>query len=171
MSCPVDTKTLTMWKKLTAWWPGCSHNIRCYSSENWPQGIENKPALELKTNFTQNNQNERIRPPMIYFKMTVRADGAVSACSPLPVPITAFAHWLSVGWRESAFGLKLALLPNCWHPKNSKLSFSPIWPLYWLEQQSDSIFSSKRIWSILSKSFLSDLSIYYSSGKKFRSYL
>ena len=58
MSCPIDTKRLTMWKKLTAWWPGCSHNISCYSSENWPQKNGNKPTLELKTNFTQNNQND-----------------------------------------------------------------------------------------------------------------
>ena len=38
-----------------------------------------------------------IRPPMTNVKMTVRADCAVSACSPLPASIKALAHWLSVG--------------------------------------------------------------------------
>ena len=38
-----------------------------------------------------------VRPPMINFKMTVRADYVVSACSPLPQPIKALALCL---WRE-----------------------------------------------------------------------
>ena len=36
-----------------------------------------------------------VRPPMTNFKMTVRADCAVSACSPLTVSIKTFAPWLS----------------------------------------------------------------------------
>ena len=35
---------------------------------------------------------------MTNFKMTVRADCAVSACSLLPQPIKALAHQLGVGW-------------------------------------------------------------------------
>ena len=42
-----------------------------------------------------------IRPLMTVFKMTVRADYAVSACSPLLSYIEALAHWLSVGWGKS----------------------------------------------------------------------
>ena len=37
-----------------------------------------------------------VRPPMTNFKMTIRADCAVSACSPLSPSIKALAHWLSV---------------------------------------------------------------------------
>ena len=36
-----------------------------------------------------------VRPPMTNFKATVRADCAVSVCSPLPLPLKALAHWLS----------------------------------------------------------------------------
>ena len=42
-----------------------------------------------------------IWPLMTVFKMTVRADCAVSACSPLLSYIEALAHWLSVGWGKS----------------------------------------------------------------------
>ena len=38
-----------------------------------------------------------VRPPMTNVKMTVRADCAVSACSPLLLSIKALAHWLPVG--------------------------------------------------------------------------
>ena len=36
-----------------------------------------------------------VRPPMTNFKMTVRADCAVSAHSPLPLPVKILASWLS----------------------------------------------------------------------------
>ena len=49
-----------------------------------------------------------IRPPMTNVKMTVRADCAVSACSPLPASIKALAHWLSVG----GVGLWTGLCPS-----------------------------------------------------------
>ena len=29
-----------------------------HNSKNWPQGNENKPTLELKTNCTKNNQDD-----------------------------------------------------------------------------------------------------------------
>ena len=48
-----------------------------------------------------------VRPRMTNFKMTVRADCAVSACNPLPRSIKALAHWLAVGGaafvQESAY--------------------------------------------------------------------
>ena len=39
-----------------------------------------------------------VRPPLTNFKMTVRAECAPSACSPLPLPIESLAHWLAGGW-------------------------------------------------------------------------
>ena len=41
-----------------------------------------------------------VRPSMTNLGMTVRADCAVSACSPLPLSIKVLAHWLSVGWSQ-----------------------------------------------------------------------
>ena len=41
-----------------------------------------------------------VRPSMTNLEMTVRADCAVSACSPLPLSIKVLAHWLSVGWSQ-----------------------------------------------------------------------
>ena len=47
---------------------------------------------------------------MINFKMTVRADCAVSACSLLPLSIKALAHWLSPrSWKGLAFGHEFTL--------------------------------------------------------------
>ena len=47
---------------------------------------------------------------MTNFKMMVRADCAVSACSLLPLFIKALAHWLSPGgWRGSASGHEFTL--------------------------------------------------------------
>ena len=43
---------LTRWKMLTTWWPGCSHDISCHNSKNWPQRNENKLTPELKVNCT-----------------------------------------------------------------------------------------------------------------------
>ena len=40
-----------------------------------------------------------VRPPMINFKIMVRADCVVPACSPLPSPTEALAHRLSMGQR------------------------------------------------------------------------
>ena len=42
-------------------------------------------------------KKKKSRPLITNFKMTVRADCAVSACSPLPPSINVLAHWLSVG--------------------------------------------------------------------------
>ena len=52
LSCFVDAEIPTRWKKLTPWWPDCSHDITCHNSENWPQRNGNKSTLELKTNCT-----------------------------------------------------------------------------------------------------------------------
>ena len=76
---------------------------------------------------------------MTNLKMTVRADCAVSACSPLPLSMKAVVYRLSVGGDASlqtGVHLLLPLSPNphpgCWHPKQSKLSFTLMLHLYWL---------------------------------------
>ena len=33
------TETPSRWKKLTTWWPDCSYDISCHSSEKWSQKI------------------------------------------------------------------------------------------------------------------------------------
>ena len=40
------------WKKLTTWWPDCTHDINCHNSKNWAQRNGNKWTLELKINCT-----------------------------------------------------------------------------------------------------------------------
>ena len=57
MSCHIDTETPTKWKKLTTWWPDCSHDISFHDSENQPQGNGNTLTLELKINCNLNNQD------------------------------------------------------------------------------------------------------------------
>ena len=55
-----------------------------------------------------------VRPRMTNFKMTVRADCAVSACSTNPLSIKALAHWLSVGRVSLWTGIRPAhWLPAC----------------------------------------------------------
>ena len=58
-----------------------------------------------------------VRPQMISFKMIIRADHAVSACSPIPLSMKALVHWLSARG-ESAFrqDRSPATLPSCQHP-------------------------------------------------------
>ena len=38
-----------------------SHDIRCHSSENWPQSNGNKPTLEVKTSFTEKTKMTLLR--------------------------------------------------------------------------------------------------------------
>ena len=108
MSCLIDTGSPIRWKKLTPWWPDCSHDLCGRNSENWPQGNRETWTLELKINCTWNNQDDAGQTPMTSFRMTVRADCAVSACRPslvykAPAP--------DCQWGESAFGQMSTLLP------------------------------------------------------------
>ena len=86
-----------------------------------------------------------VRPPMTNFKMTVRADSAVSACSSLPLSVKALASWLSLGW-EASRPLDRRL-PSQHHPcllaYKIKQTFLSTWPLYWLlsKEQPDPTFS------------------------------
>ena len=61
-----------------------------YNSETWPQTNGNKLTLELKLTALKTTKTVLVRSPMTNFKMTVRTDYAVSACSPLQ-PIKALS--------------------------------------------------------------------------------
>ena len=74
-----------------------------------------------------------VRPPMTDFKMTVRADCTVSACSP---PLSLYKSscplislWQGVGGVGFLTDVCPPSLPGCWHPNSSKLSLLPIWSL------------------------------------------
>ena len=62
------------------------HDVSCHNSKNWPQRNRTKLRLELKT-VLETMKMRLIRPPHDNFKMTIRVDGAVSACNPLPLLI------------------------------------------------------------------------------------
>ena len=56
-----DTDISTSWRKLTNWWPECSHDNSCPSSENRPQGNGNKLTLLLKIQFRSAQLLSRVR--------------------------------------------------------------------------------------------------------------
>ena len=64
-----------------------------------------------------------VRPLMTKFKMTVRASCAVSACGPLPPPIKALAHWLSVGRVGLWIGFRPPPLPTWLQASEIKQTF------------------------------------------------
>ena len=120
--------------------------MSCHNSENWPQRNGNKRTLELKINCTYNNQDETDQTTKDQFEMTVRDDCAVSACSsPHQTPVYKCSHPLLFGgWGKSAFGQMSATpgpLPFSCCLKQSKFSFPPSWPAYWLlsGEQSDTL--------------------------------
>ena len=55
----------------------------CHNSENWLRRNGNRLTLELKA-ILKTVKMTLIRPLMTSFRMTIRADCEVSACSPLP---------------------------------------------------------------------------------------
>ena len=75
------------------------------------------------------------------FQDDFRADYAVSACSPLPLPVKVLTPWLSV--RGVTFGNEFTHQPLFCQPlKKSKLSFPATWPLYWLQSKEQTYPSS-----------------------------
>ena len=97
----------TVWK---------SHDISCHNSKNWPQRNENWRWTVPKT-----IRLALVRPLIIDFKMTIRADCPGSACSPLPQPINALTHWLSGGW--VCLGQESIFPTNCQHPNKANFHF------------------------------------------------
>ena len=81
------------WKKLTTWWPDHTHHISCHNSQKKLQRT-NGP-WNWRLTIPKTIKMTLVRPLMTDFKMTVRADYAVSAWSPLPLSIKALAPWLS----------------------------------------------------------------------------
>ena len=77
-----------------------------------------------------------LRLPMTNLKMTVRADCAVSVCSPPLLSIKALAPLVAIrgGGSPPPFGQTSAILPPPQMPASeiSKLSFPPAWSAYWL---------------------------------------
>ena len=73
--------------------------------------------------------------PLLPISRRLSADCTVSACSPLPQSVKALALWLPA---RGAWPLDRCPPPpltptlSHQHPKESKLSFPPTWPLYWL---------------------------------------
>ena len=80
---------------LTTWWPHWSHDISCCNSENWLQGNGNKLTLELKLTVLKTIKMMLVRSLMTKFKVMVRADCAISACSPPPSAYQNCCPWLS----------------------------------------------------------------------------
>ena len=90
----VDTELHIKWKKLTTWWPDCSHDINCHSSKNCHQG--NGTNRSCNWRLTTQTSWIWLGHHMTNFQEIIRADCTISACRPLPLSIKALAHWLSV---------------------------------------------------------------------------
>ena len=85
----------TRWKKLTTWWPGCTHKISCHSSRIGLKGVETNWPWNRRLTAPKATTMTPVRSLMTYIRMTIRASCAVSACSPLSV-FKSCCHWLSV---------------------------------------------------------------------------
>lgn len=116
-------------KNLTSWWPDCSHDVSCHSSKTGLREMENMLTLELKSNCSQNNQDDTVQTVTINFKITIRTDFAISLYSPLYMS-KKFLPTLSV--RESAFGQLFALTSSVASIQNKTKFSSSIWHFYWL---------------------------------------
>ena len=81
---------------------------------NWPQNWRLTVLETIKMTL--------VIAPITSFKMTGRADCAVSAFSPLPLPVRADVHWLW-GGGELAFGQKSVPLPPLVACIQSKANF------------------------------------------------
>ena len=87
-------------EKLTTWWPGCTQDLSCHNSKNWPHRNRNKCTLERKINYTWNNQDDASQAMHYQLKMTARNDCSLSASfSPAPLPLSVYlsSHPLLVG--------------------------------------------------------------------------
>ena len=43
--------------------PDYSHDVSCHNSENWPSRNANKPALQMKSGCTEDNQDDPGQTP------------------------------------------------------------------------------------------------------------
>ena len=49
MSCLIDTEAPTKWKKLTTWWPACSHDTMQRTDLKEMRGEKKKKKTDPKT--------------------------------------------------------------------------------------------------------------------------
>ena len=96
-------------KKLTTWWPDCSHDISKHNSENWPQENGTNQPWNWRLTVPKTIKMLLVRSQMINFKMSVRADHAVSTCSPNRLSTKALAHWL---WRQGELAFRQDRSPH-----------------------------------------------------------
>ena len=75
-----------------------SHDVSCHSSDNRPRRDGNMLTAEPKMNCASNDQSTDGR-----FQDDCQSRLGCPAGSPLPPPIKALAHWLSLGREESPF--------------------------------------------------------------------
>ena len=108
------------------------------------QEMETNPPWNWRWTALKTTKMMLVRP-LLPISRGLSADCTVSACSPPPQSVKALALWLPVG---GAWPLDRCppppLIPTLsyQHPKESKLSFPPTWPLYWLlsREQPDPTF-------------------------------
>ena len=117
------------WKKLTAPWPDCSHDMSGHNSKNWPQGIGKKLTLELKIYWIWNNQDDACQTSTWPTSGWLSELTAVSAGSP------SLSLWwfLPPACRWRAVSLWTDVCPSSpaasvW----SKANLPPALPVHWL---------------------------------------
>ena len=88
-----------------------------------------------------------VRPPMTNFKMMVRADCAIPACSPLPPAIKTLAHWL---WRrrgQSVFGqTSVPHSPVASIQNKASFPFHQSGLFFWLLRAEQLVLGSVTLW-------------------------
>ena len=91
-----------MWKNLTTRWLDYSQTMQsAIIVRTGLREMETNRLWNWRLTVPKTIKMMLVRPLVTNFKMTVRADCAVSACSSLPLSIKALAPWLSGG--KSAF--------------------------------------------------------------------
>ena len=147
-----ETDTSTRCERVPSWWPECSHDISCPNSENRLKEMGANGLKEMGTNWPcdwrvsvpKTIKMLLFQPSMTNCKRTVRADGAVSPCSPLPLSINLLpaACW---GGRRVDLWQECNPLPPLLVSKIKQTFLPPTWPPEWLlsSQQPDFAFAYK----------------------------
>ena len=104
-----------------AWTSGSSWYMNCWC-QAWRLTVPKTTKMML------------VRPLMTNLKTTVRADGAALHVSPQPPALSmeALTPAVSVSGTWPLNRCHHLSPPSCRHLKESKLSFPPTWPVYWL---------------------------------------
>ena len=118
--------------------------MSCYNSRSWLQRNGNKWTLELKVNWSNQDDTGQSTDDQFEDDWQIRDDCAVTACSPLLLSVKAraplVASWGAVGlWTDVP---PPAPTPGWQHLKWSKLPFPPTWHVYCFWAVSSQIPSS-----------------------------